>query len=157
MNWLGKRHRARRARNGDAAFFERLAHGFQHAALELRQFVEKQNAVMRERNFAGRRIDVAAEQAGVAGGVMRRAERPARHERLAGFEQADDAVNLRRLQRFVQRERRQDGGKPFREHGFARARRADQQHIMAARRGDLQRALDGFLAFDFGEIQLVIR
>ena len=73
-----------------------------------------------------------------------------------GCEQADDAVDLGRLQRLLQRQRRQDRGQPFRQHGFAGARRADQQDIVAARRGDFQRALHRFLAFDFGEINLLL-
>ena len=96
------------------------------------------------------------EQPGVAGRVMRRAKRPARHQRLARLEQADDAVNLGRLQRLLQRQRRQNGRQPFGQHGFAGARRADEQHVVAAGGGDFQRALDGFLAFDFGEIHLVV-
>lgn len=35
-------------------------------------------------DFARRRIDVPAQEAGVAGGVVRRAERAVRHQRLAG-------------------------------------------------------------------------
>ena len=70
----------------------------QHAALELRQFIEKQHAVMCERNLAGRGIDVAAQQAGVAGSVMRRAERPLRHQRLARGE----LTHLRLGRRIVQ-------------------------------------------------------
>src|SRR6185369_12501843 len=101
-------HGAGSARNGDPAFFQRLAHRFQNAAFEFRQFVQKQHAVMRQRNFAGRWIDVAAQQTSIAGGVMRRAKWPARYQRLAGSEQPDDAVNLGRLQRFLQRKRRQN-------------------------------------------------
>ena len=66
----------------------------QNAALEVRQVIEKQNAVVCQRDFARRGIDVAAEQARVAGRVVRRAERSLCHKRLAGFQQADDAVNL---------------------------------------------------------------
>ena len=44
----GKSHRPRRARNGYATFFERLAHRLQHTALEFRQLVQEQNAVVRE-------------------------------------------------------------------------------------------------------------
>src|SRR5262249_53736248 len=36
--------------DSDAAFFEGLAHGLENAALELGQFVQEQNAVMRERD-----------------------------------------------------------------------------------------------------------
>ena len=81
---------------------------------------------MRKGNFTGRGIDVAAEQPGIARRVVGRAERPLRHQRLPGFQQADDAVNLRRLQRLVQRERRQNRRQPLRQHGFAGAGRPDQ-------------------------------
>src|SRR6185369_8915135 len=130
---------------------------FQNAAFEFRQFVQKQHAVMRQRNFAGRWIDVAAQQTSIAGGVMRRAKWPARYQRLAGSEQPDDAVNLGRLQRFLQRKRRQNGGEPFGQHRFSGARRADQQHVVAAGGRDFQRALHRFLAFDFREIQFVVQ
>ena len=96
-------HGAGGAGNGYTAFFERLAHGFQDAAPELGQFIEKEHAMMRQRNFAGRRVDVAAEQPGIAGGMMRSAERPAGHQGLSWREQADDAMDLRSLQRLFQR------------------------------------------------------
>ena len=73
-----------------------------------------------------------------------------------GCEQADDAVNLRGLERFLERERRKDGGQPFGEHRFAGAGRADEQHVVTTGRGDFQRALDGLLAFDIGEVHLVV-
>ena len=152
----GKRHRARRAGNGDAAFLQRLAQRLQNAALELRQFVQEQNAVVRERDFTRGRIDVAAEQAGVARRVMRRAKRPARDQRLARREQADDAVDLRRFQRLVQSQRRQNRGKPFRQHGFARAGRADEQRVVPSGGGDFQRTFDVFLSLHLGKIQFVV-
>ena len=93
---------------------------------------------------------------GVAGGVMRRAERTPRHQRLARRQQADDAVNLGRLQRLVQGQRRQNRRQPFGQHGFAGARRADEQHVVPAGRGDFQGALHVFLAFDLGKIQFVV-
>ena len=64
-------------------------------------------------------------------------------------------MNFGGFQRLFERERRQDGGKALGQHGFAGAGRADQQDVMAAGGGDLQRALDRFLALDFGEIQFV--
>ena len=112
------------------SFFERLAHGFQNAALELRQLVQKQNAVVRERDFPRRGIDVAAQQSGVRSGMMRRAEGAPRHQRLPGREQADDAVNLGCFERLVQSQRGQNCGEPFGEHGFSGAGRADQQNVV---------------------------
>ena len=134
----------------------RLAHGFQDAALEFGQFVQKQHAVVRQGNFAGRRIGVAAQQPGVAGGVMRGAERTARDQGLARLEQADDAVDFGRLQRLLQSQRRQDRGQPFGQHGFPGARRADEQHVVPARRRDFQRPLDRFLPFDFRHVNFLV-
>ena len=47
---------ARRAGNADTPRFGRLAQHFQHLAVEFRQLVEKQHAVMSQRNFPGRGI-----------------------------------------------------------------------------------------------------
>ena len=67
---------------------------------------------MRQRDFPGRRVDVAAQQTSVAGGVVRRAEWALRDEGLPRREQADDAVNLRRFERLLQRQRRQNRRQP---------------------------------------------
>src|SRR5581483_11831561 len=84
------------------------------------------------------------------------AEWASRDERLAVAKQAGDAVDLRGFQRLLERERREDGGDALGEHGFAGARRPDEQNVVAAGSGDLERALDGFLALDFGEVQVVV-
>src|SRR5258708_37053867 len=47
-----KRERHRRAADRDFLIFDRLAQDFEDAAIELRQLIKKQNALMRERNFA---------------------------------------------------------------------------------------------------------
>ena len=62
--------------------------------------------------------------------MVRRAERPLRDERLAGFQQADDAVNLGCLQRLGQSQRRENRREPFGQHGFASAGRADEKHVV---------------------------
>ena len=72
----GEDDRAQRARHGDAPFFDRLTQRLEHAAIELRHFVEKQHAVMREADLAGPRRAAAADQRDVGDGVMRRAKRP---------------------------------------------------------------------------------
>src|SRR5688572_11916159 len=61
LRW--ERHGAGGARDSDAAFFERLAKSFENVAFEFGECVEEQDAVVRERNFAGRGIHVPAEQA----------------------------------------------------------------------------------------------
>ena len=65
-------------------------------------------------------------------------------------------MDFRRLDRFLQRHRRDDRGDAFREHRLARAGRADHQHVVPASDRDLHRALDVSLAFDVGEIDVVV-
>src|SRR5262249_45827016 len=137
-------------------FFERLAHGFKHAAFELGQFVEKQNSMVCQRDFAGCRIDVAAEQAGITRGVMRGAKWPACDERLASFKQSDYAVNLGGLQSLIESEWRQNRRQALRQHGFACAWGTNKKYIMSAGGGDLQRALHTFLSFDLSEIDILV-
>jgi hypothetical protein len=62
--------------------------------------------------------------------MMGRTERSAGNQRLSRLEQADDAVDFGGLQSLFQRQRRQNGGEPFREHGFAGAGRANEQNIV---------------------------
>ena len=60
------------------------------------------------------------------------------------------------LQRLLQRHRRQQTGKALREHGFAGARWADEQHSVHAGGCDFHRALGGALAFHVGEVRAVL-
>ena len=64
-------------------------------------------------------------------------------------------MDLGRFERFIERQRRENGGESFGQHGFAGARRPDEQGVMSAGRGNLQGPFDGFLAFDFIEINLL--
>src|ERR1035441_10081412 len=111
---------------------------------------------MSERDFAWSGVDVAAQQTRITGGVMRRAEWTVGYQRLAGGQQAHDAVNLGRLQGFLQGKRRQNGCQPLGKHGFTSARWANQKYIMTASSGDLQSALHRLLPFDLGKINLPI-
>ncbi len=70
-------------------------------------------------------------------------------------QRARDAVDLGRLQRLLQRHRREDRGNPLGQHGLARARRADHQQVVPAGHGHLERALGVLLALDVGEVLLV--
>ncbi len=99
-------HEARRigdamigARHRDLAVFQRLAQRIQHPRIELRQFVEKQHALMRQRDFAGLGAHAAARQRGHAGGMMGAAERPSRRERAA-FDLAGDGCDHRYFEQF---------------------------------------------------------
>src|ERR1700678_4437046 len=131
------------AGNGDVAFLDGLAHGFEDAALEFGQFIQEEDAVMGAGNLSGGGIGGAAEQAGVAGRMVGSAKGTAGDEGLAGFEQAHDAVDFGCLKRFFEGQRRQNGGEAFGEHGFTGARRTDEEDVVAAGGGDFQGAFDG--------------
>ena len=70
----GHMQRAAGAGHGDLAVFQRLAHRFQHVPVELRQLVQKQNAVVGQRDLAGAQRRAAAGEGGSRGGVMGAAE-----------------------------------------------------------------------------------
>jgi len=61
-----ERQAAVRAADGDGLVFHRLAHHFQHAAVELRQLVEKEHAAMRQADLAGPRPVAAPNKPGIA-------------------------------------------------------------------------------------------
>ena len=148
----GKTERHGGARDGDGVILERLAHDFEHVAREFRQLVEKEEAVVRERYFAGARHDAAADEAGVGDGVVRRAKGPLRDEARAGFEHAGNGVNLGGFERFFKGERGQDRRQALGEHGFAGAGRPDHENVVAAGRGHFERALGGLLAAHIAEV-----
>ena len=92
----------------DRAVLERLAERLERRARELRQLVEEQHAVVRERRLAGSRAGPAADDRRDGGAVVRRAERRLGHERMAADELPGDGVDARDLERLVGLERRED-------------------------------------------------
>ncbi len=132
--------------DGDAPVLEGLAHNFEHVALELGKLVEKEHAVVAERNFSGARNRAAADQAGVADGVVRGAKRARANESARVFEKAGNAVDARGFDGFVERHRRKDAGNALGEHRLSGARRADEQDVVTAGAGNLQSALGRHLA-----------
>ena len=79
---------------------------------------------------------------------MRRAERTLGNKRDFARQFSGDRKNFSDLEGFRKSERRKDGGKCFREKRFPGSGRSGKKHIMPAGRGDLERALGVFLAFD---------
>lgn len=61
-------------------------------------------------------------------------------------------MDLRRFERFGDRQRRQDRRQPACEHRLTRARSADHQYVVAPRCRNLQRPLGPRLSLDVGEI-----
>ena len=149
----GEDRRARRAGDRHAPFLERLTQHLQDVAAELEHLVEEQHAVMREADLAGTRLRSAADQRGVRDRVMRRAKRALGDQPRARRQQADDRVDRRDVERLVERQRRQDARHASRHHRLAGARRSDEQQVVTAGRGDLERAPREQLAADVGEIR----
>ena len=146
----GKLRLARRAHDRYPTRLERLAQRLQHVAIELRQLVEEQHAVMSKRNFPRARHVAAADQRCARRAVVRRAERPCAP--AGGIEsRARNGLDRRHLQRLGLRKRRQDSGKAGREHRLAGSRRTDHQHAVTPGGGDLQRPLDLLLPLDLVE------
>ena len=82
--------------------------------------------------------------------MMRGAEGALAHK--AGHRATAGRLDESDLERFVARQRRQNPRKAAREHGLARAGRADEQKIVPAGRGELERALGRELTAHVGEI-----
>ncbi len=107
---------------------------------------------MCERDFSRPRVQTAADQSRHAGGMVRRAERAPIGQRAA-FDLAGDRGDHGNFEQFGRRQRRQDRGQPRREHRFAGAGRADHEQVVAAGRGDFERAFRAFLALDVGKVE----
>jgi hypothetical protein len=91
----------------DFAGFERLAQAVQNLRLAFRQFVEKQNAMMGQRDFAWPRPCSTADKCRHRGRMMRCAEGPSIGERAAR-EIPRDGMDQRNLEEFTRYERRQN-------------------------------------------------
>ena len=83
---------------------------------------------------------------------MRRLKWPLPYQGLIPRQHAGDAVDLRHLQSFVERERRENGGKRPCEQRFACPRRAGHGDVMPSGRRHLQGALRMLLAPDFAHV-----
>ena len=64
-------------------------------------------------------------------------------------------MDLGRLDRFIERHRRNNCGNALRQHRFARTRRADHENVVTAGDRDLDRAFDVMLTFHVSEIDIV--
>ncbi len=151
----GKPQRALGAGDGDGAFFEGLADHFEDVALELGEFVEEEDAVMGQAEFAGARVRAAADERRAGGGVVRGADGARGDEGLPFGQEADGGIDARGFEGFGQGQRREDGGHALGEHGFACAGRADHHDVVASGGGDGEGAFDAFLSFDIRKIDVV--
>src|SRR4029078_12147433 len=101
-----------------------LATAPERRAANLRQLAEKKDAVVREAHLAWPQRSSAAGETGGRDRVMRRAERTPRQKSAARRQGSGDRMNLRRHDRLIQRQPRQNGSEAFGEHRLSGARRA---------------------------------
>ena len=151
------RHGAGRARDGDAAVLERLAHRLEHGGRKLRQLVEKEHAVVGKAHLTRLQRAAAAGHGDVRHRVVRGAKRPDTHDGIVRRRETEDGVDLRGLDHFGAVHRGQNGRQALGEHGLARARRPDKQDVVPAGGGHLERALDVLLRLDLGKIDRKVR
>ncbi len=151
--WIREAHCG--ARDRYDAVLHRLAQHLEHVLAELGQLVQKQHAAVREADFARPRIRPAPDQPGVGDRVMRRAERPPRHERLAERQRPRDRMDLGGFERLIQTHlgegRRQAPGK----HRLPAPWRPHHQDVVSAGGRDLERALGVRLPLHLGEVHVV--
>jgi hypothetical protein len=118
------------AGDADPTGFERLAQRFERGAVELRQFVKEQHALVRQADLAGPRPDAAADQGRQRSRMMRVAEWPLAQQRPAA-QAPGGRVDHAELQRLGRLQRRQDTRQARRQHRLAGAGRADHQDDLA--------------------------
>jgi hypothetical protein len=147
---LGRhRDRALRAADRDEAVLERLAHGLERIAAELRQLVEEQHAEMRERDFTGPHVGAAAEQTRGRARVVRRAQRSRFGTRQR---EARRGVHLQDREALGRRRRWQDARHPAQQGTLAGAGWADEQQVVLSGSRDAQRAFRRRIAADVAEL-----
>jgi hypothetical protein len=80
-----------------------LTQNLQHVAAELRQFLQEENAMMRQRHLTGHGDVRAADQSHIRDGVVESATRASRDQRHAVAGAAGDAVDVHDVDGFRQR------------------------------------------------------
>src|SRR5438046_10290899 len=87
--------------------------------------------------------------------MMRVAERSCGNERAFISEQSSNAMNLRRVDCFLERHWWNDGGNTFRKHRFTGTGRPDHQDVVTAGHRHFDSAFDVSLAFHVAKIDVV--
>ena len=97
----GKGHCSGGAGNRYLAILKRLSHHLKGGAVELRQFVQEEDAVMGQAHLAWGDVCGASEKADIGDRVVRVAEGAALHDSLPRGKEAADGMDLRRLDRLL--------------------------------------------------------
>jgi hypothetical protein len=141
-----ERRRSGRARDDHAALLERLTEQIERVSMELEDLVEKEHSVMRETHFAGARLRPASNEGRVRRRVMGRAKRTVGDQTCAGRQQPGHRVHRSDLQRFVERQGRENARHPPRHHRLSGSRRANEQEVVTTGGRHLERTTSEELA-----------
>jgi hypothetical protein len=95
---------------------EQLAQDLQDVAAELREFIQTEQAVVRQRYLARQRDLAAADQPHIRDGVVRSPEGAGRDQRRVVAGETGHAMDARGVDGFGERHRQQDGGQPAGQH-----------------------------------------
>src|SRR5690625_1096302 len=109
-----------------------LPHHFQCTSFEFRQLIQKEDSVMRFRDFPRHWKAPPSCQRRIRYRMMRTPKWPGRHQGVSRLKQARNRMHFRCLQGFAERERRQNCRDPARPRGLAGTVLADKKHITAA-------------------------
>ena len=137
------------------AVLQRLTQHFQHFGVEFRQFIQKQHAVVGQRDLAGAEAAAAARHTGCGNSMVGRTEGTAGDHGMLPAGEAHNGVDLRAGQSLLPGQIGENGGQALGHHGLARSRTARHQNMVPAGRRDLQRPLGLLLPLDLGEIGAV--
>src|SRR4029077_20587918 len=124
--------------NGDLAVLERLAQSLERGSAKLENFIEKEDALVSERDLARSNRIASPDESSIANRVMRTAEGSCADESLFRGQKPGHAVDHGNGERVVEVERWQYGRHPAGEHRLSAARGTDEEQIVAAGGGDLQ-------------------
>src|SRR5690606_40865116 len=124
--------------DADLSVLQRLTQRLQRVAPKLGQLVEKEDPAVGQRGLSRRGRIRRADESRVADRVVRR-PKGWPPENAASPEPPRRAPDRGGLQRLLEAQVRQKRGKASRQHGLAGPRRPDEEEVVAARRGDLQR------------------
>ena len=154
-NRAGKRARPAGALDDELAVFERLAQRLQRGGGELGRLVEEQHAAVRPRRGAWTgQADSPTDQRGNGRRMVRVLEgRPTQQPR-ACVERPGDRVDSGDFERLILLEVGEQAGQACSEHRLAGARRSEQEQVVTAGGGDLQRPASRGLPDHVGEVGL---
>ena len=129
----GKRRLEACTAEADGSLFEWLTQLIQQRPRKFRQLIEKQHASMGQAQLSGLRTDTAPDQCGGRAAVMRCPEGPLLQQMQAMLLQLPrNGMDARDHQRLLAAQGRQQLRQLMGQVGFAAARRADQQEMVAA-------------------------